>query len=41
MVHNYLGDIDALTVSAVIEQHLPALELSVRSMLEQGPFSSA
>jgi uncharacterized protein with HEPN domain len=40
LAHNYLGDIDPSTVSAVIEQHLPALELSVRSMLEQGPFSS-
>ena len=39
LVHNYLGDIDPATVSAVIEQHLPALELSVRSMLKQGPFS--
>lgn len=34
LVHNYLSDIDPLTVSAVIEQHLTALESSVRSMLE-------
>lgn len=40
LVHNYLGDIDPSAVSAVIELHLPLLELSVRSMLEQGPLSS-
>ncbi len=38
LVHNYLGDIDPLTVAAVIEQHLPALEASVKSMLGEEAF---
>jgi uncharacterized protein with HEPN domain len=37
LVHNYLGDIDPLTIEAVIDQHLEPLESSVRSMLEQEP----
>ncbi len=35
LVHNYLGDIDPLTVSAVIDTHLQPLEDCVRAMLEQ------
>lgn len=35
LVHNYLGDIDPLTVSAVIERHLPALEKCIQAMLAQ------
>jgi uncharacterized protein with HEPN domain len=37
LVHNYLGDIDPLTVAAVIEKHLPELEGCIRSMLGQDP----
>jgi len=33
LVHNYLGEIDAQTVMAVVRQHLPPLELAVRDML--------
>lgn len=33
LVHNYLGDIDALTVQTVVEQHVPKLINCVRSML--------
>jgi uncharacterized protein with HEPN domain len=33
LVHNYLGDIDAYTVVAVISNHLPRLEGCVNSML--------
>lgn len=33
LVHNYLGDIDAQTVQAIVQQHLPPLEAAVRSML--------
>lgn len=35
LVHNYLGNIDALTVARVIREHLPALEQAVRAMLDQ------
>lgn len=35
LVHNYLGDIDPLTVAAVIDKHLPALEESIQAMLAQ------
>lgn len=35
LVHNYLGDIDPLTVSAVIAKHLQPLEECVRAMLAQ------
>jgi len=34
LVHNYLGDIDAITVVAVIDHHLQPLEICIRSMLE-------
>ncbi len=34
LVHNYLGDIDPLTIRQVIEAHLPSLERCVRSLLE-------
>jgi len=33
LVHNYLGDIDAVTVQAVVHDRLPALIDSVRAML--------
>lgn len=33
LVHNYLGDIDAQTVQAIVQQHLPPLEAAVRGML--------
>jgi len=39
LVHNYLGDIDPLTVATVIDKHLPALEESIRAMLAQDPGS--
>ena len=39
LVHNYLGDIDPLTIAAVIENQLPALEESIRAMLAQDPGS--
>lgn len=35
LVHNYLGDIDALTIAAVLSKHLPPLEDAVRAMLNQ------
>jgi uncharacterized protein with HEPN domain len=38
LVHDYLGDIDALTIQTVIEQHLPPLEQAIQSMLSQ-PYS--
>jgi len=37
LVHNYLGDIDPLTVRSVIEQHLPRLAECIRTLLEQSP----
>ncbi len=33
LVHNYLGDIDALTVQAVVDRHLPSLIASVQAMV--------
>ncbi|SFC97906.1 Uncharacterized conserved protein, contains HEPN domain [Thiohalospira halophila DSM 15071] len=33
LVHNYLGEIDPLTVESVITEHLPALEACVKSIL--------
>jgi uncharacterized protein with HEPN domain len=33
LVHNYLGDIDPITVKSVVEIHLPILEAAVRDML--------
>lgn len=33
LVHNYLGNIDPLTVAAVIDKHLQALEECIRAML--------
>ena len=33
LVHNYLGDIDALTVKGVVDRHLPPLVDSVQAML--------
>jgi len=37
LVHNYLGEIDAQTIAAVVERHLDALEAGIRTMLEQNP----
>ncbi len=34
LVHNYLGDIDPLTIKRVIEEHLPPLETCVRRLLD-------
>ncbi len=39
LVHNYLGDIDPLTVSAVISKHLQPLEECIQAMLAQDPGS--
>lgn len=33
LVHNYLGDVDPLTVAAVIDKQLQPLELCIRDML--------
>jgi uncharacterized protein with HEPN domain len=33
LVHNYLGDIDPLTVQAVLDRHLPQLLKSVQTLL--------
>ncbi|WP_028995732.1 HepT-like ribonuclease domain-containing protein [Azonexus hydrophilus] len=33
LVHNYLGEIDPITVAAVIDRHLEMLETSIRAML--------
>jgi len=35
LVHNYLGDIDPLTIASVIEKQLKPLEVCVDSMLQQ------
>jgi uncharacterized protein with HEPN domain len=35
LVHNYLGDIDAQTVAAVVERHLPQLKNCINKMLER------
>lgn len=40
LVHNYLGDIDAVTVQAVVRDRLPALIDSVRAMLAAAENSS-
>lgn len=34
LVHNYLGNIDPVTVVSVIKQHLHPLQLSIQDMLE-------
>lgn len=34
LVHNYLGEIDPVTVTAVIHQHLEPLAHAARAMLE-------
>lgn len=33
LVHNYLGEIDAQTVAAVIDRHLDVLEASIQAMM--------
>lgn len=35
LVHNYLGDIDAVTIVTVIDQHLQPLETCIQAMLKQ------
>ena len=37
LVHNYLGNIDPLTVAAVIEKHLQALEDCMKAALAREP----
>lgn len=37
LVHNYLGDIDPLTISVVIEKNLQPLETCIQAMLVQVP----
>ena len=39
LVHNYLGEIDPLTVKTVVSRHLASLETAVRAMLENEPDS--
>ena len=41
LVHNYLGDIDPLTVAAVVREHLLPLDVCVRDMLAGDDESSA
>lgn len=35
LVHNYLGNIDPLTVKSVVEKHLQPLEACIKAMLQQ------
>jgi uncharacterized protein with HEPN domain len=35
LVHNYLGDIDPLTVAAVVQTHIQPLEACVRELLAE------
>ena len=35
LVHNYLGNIDPLTVKSVIDKHLPKLETIISAMLNE------
>lgn len=41
LVHNYLGDIDPLTVAAVIDRHLLSLEECIRAMLQEADLESS
>lgn len=34
LVHNYLGNIDPLTIKAVIEQNLPELKACIKALLQ-------
>jgi len=34
LVHDYLGDIDALTIKGVIQQQLPPLETCIKRLLQ-------
>ena len=34
LVHNYLGDIDSLTIVKVIESYIPPLETCIRNLLD-------
>ncbi|WP_083953689.1 HepT-like ribonuclease domain-containing protein [Thauera butanivorans] len=33
LVHNYLGNIDPSTIATVIDQHFPALQACMQTML--------
>lgn len=35
LVHNYLGNIDPLTVASVVEKHLQPLEACIKEMLKE------
>jgi len=35
LVHNYLGNIDPLTIKSVIEQYLPELEACIKALLNK------
>jgi uncharacterized protein with HEPN domain len=35
LVHNYLGNIDPLTIKSVIEQYLPELETCIKALLNE------
>jgi uncharacterized protein with HEPN domain len=37
LVHNYLGDIDPMTVNSVVANHLPPLLACVKTMLQTTP----
>jgi uncharacterized protein with HEPN domain len=37
LVHDYLGDIDPLTIRRVIDAHLAALEQAIQEMLADAP----
>jgi len=36
LVHNYLGNIDSVTIKSVIEQYLPELERCIKELLKAG-----
>ena len=40
LVHDYLGDIDPITIKAVIQQHLPEFENCMHELLEDNKKSS-
>lgn len=35
LVHNYLGNIDSVTIKAVIDQYLPELESCIKTLLNE------
>jgi uncharacterized protein with HEPN domain len=36
LVHNYLGNIDSVTIKSVIKQYLPELERCIKELLKTG-----